>query len=178
LHLFECRNHFFNVRWQFDSPLDDRPDGDRRRQNDVCVQVNRLQIVVKIGSSTAMQRIAGLPNAWAAVLPMTRSADVRTLLVGKKYIGASIEALGVPLQTSRTLGQLCEVGIVSHDDEYVDVLRIGFGCRDRADNSNLPNAGNMSDRRHESAQAIEQLFAMTLWWGVHRLRFNPAAERR
>jgi hypothetical protein len=53
---------------------------------------------------------------------MTRSADVRILLVGKKYIGASIEALRVPLQTSRTLGQPCEVGIVGHDDEYVDVL--------------------------------------------------------
>ena len=155
--VFECRNHFFNVRWQFDSPLDDRPDGDRRRQNDVRIQVNRLQIVVKIGSSTAMQRIAGLPNTWAAVLPMTRSANVRALLVGKKYIGAAIEALGVPLQTSRTLGQLCEVGIVSNDDEYVDVLRIGFGCRDRAENSNSPNAGNTSGRRHESAQAIEQL---------------------
>jgi hypothetical protein len=120
--VFECRNHFFNVRWQFDSPLDDRPDGDRRRQNDVRVQVNRLQIVVKIGPSTAMQRVAGLANTRAAILPMTRSADVRTLLVSKKYIGASIEALRVPLQTSRTLGQPCEVGIVSHDDEYVDVL--------------------------------------------------------
>ena len=86
--VFECRNHFFNVRWQFDSPLNERPDGDRRRQNDVRVQVNCLQIVVKIGPSTAMQRVAGLANTRAAILPMTRSADVRTLLVSKKYIGA------------------------------------------------------------------------------------------
>ncbi len=176
--VFECRNHFFNVRWQFDSPLDDRPDGDRRRQNDVRVQVNRLQIVVKIGPSTAMQRIAGLANTRAAILPMTRSADVRTLLVGKKYIGASIEALRVPLQTSRTRGQPCEVGIVSHDDEYVEVLWIDLGCRDRAQNGNSPNAAILPGRRDESAQAIEQRFAVTLWCGVHRLRFNPAAEHR
>src|SRR2546426_4052348 len=84
----------------------------------------------------------------------------------------------VPLQTSRTLGQPCEVGIVSHDDEYVDVLWIGFGCRDRAQNGNSPNAGHLPGRRHESAQALEQRFALTLWWGVHRLRFNPAAEHR
>jgi len=176
--VFECRNHFFNVRWQFDSPLDDRPDGDRRRPNDVRVQVNRLQIVVKIGPSTAMQGIARLANTRTAILPMTRSADVRILLVSKKYIGASIEALRVPLQTSRTRGQPCEVGIVSHDDEYVDVLWIGLGCRDRAENGNSPNAGNLPGRRHESAQPIEQRFAVTLRCGVHRLRFNPAAERR
>src|SRR3989454_9924896 len=69
----------------------------------------------------------------------------------------------VPLQTSRTLGQPCEVGIVSHDDDYIDVLWIGFGCRDRAQNGNSPNAGNLPGRRHESAQAIEQRFAVTLW---------------
>ena len=176
--VFECRNHFFNIRWQFDPALDERPDGDRWRQNDVRVQVNRLEIVVKIRPATAMQRIAGLANTRAAILPMTRSADVRTLLVGKKYIGASIEALRVPLQTSRTRGQPCEVGIVSHDDEYVDVLWIGLGCRDRAQNRNSPNAGNLSGRRRESAQTIEQRAAVTLWWGVHRLRFNPAAEHR
>jgi hypothetical protein len=55
--------------------------------------VNRLEIVVKAGPSTAMQRIASLANTRVAVLPITRSADVRTLLVGKKDIGASIEAL-------------------------------------------------------------------------------------
>ena len=160
--VFECRNYFFNVRWQFDSPLDDWPDGDRRRQNDVRVQLNRLQIVVKIGPSTAMERIAGLANTRAAILPMTRSADVSTPLVGKKYIGASIEALRVPLQTSGTPGEPCEVGIVSYDDEYVDVLWIGFGCGDGAQDGNSPNAGNLPGRRHESVQAIEQRSAVTL----------------
>jgi hypothetical protein len=28
---------------------------------------------------------------------------------------------------------------------------------------NSPNAGNLPGRRHESAQAIEQRFAVTLW---------------
>ncbi len=102
----------------------------------------------------------------------------RTLLVGKKYIGASIEALRVPLQTSRTLGQGCEVDIVSHDDEHVDVLGVGFGRRDRAQNGNPPDPGNLPDRHHELAQSVEQRVAVTLWQGVHRLRFNRATERR
>src|SRR5712691_11551072 len=127
-----------------------------------------------------MQRIASLANTRAAILPMTRSADVRTVLVGKKYIGASIETLSMPLQTPRTLGQWCEVGIVGNDDEHVDVLGIGFGGRDRAQNGNPPNAGNLPGRRHELTQSIEQRFAVTLWWEVHRpvsIQRRNVAER-
>ena len=73
-----------------------------------------------------MQRIARSADPGPAVLPATRSPDVRAPLIGEKDIGASIEPLSVPLQLPGTFGKRGEVGIVSHDHEYVEVFRIRF----------------------------------------------------
>ncbi len=60
--VFECRNHFFNIRWQFNPTLDDGPHRDRRGLHEGTVQTDGLEIVAKIRSLTAKQPIARLPD--------------------------------------------------------------------------------------------------------------------
>ena len=155
--VFECRNHFFDIRWQFDPTLDDGPHRNRRGLHQGPVQTNGLEIVVKIRSPTTMQRIARLPNARATILPVARSADVRAPFVSEKHVSPAIEALSVSLQSARTPGKGCKVSLVGHDDnEHVDVLGVGFGSDDRAQNRYALDTSDLAGRRHESAEPVKE----------------------
>ena len=86
--VFECRNHFFDVRRQLATTLDLWPQRDRRGQNQGAVQRNGIEIVVEIWPPTAMKGITRLPHSRPTVPPAARSADVRTPLVGEKHVSA------------------------------------------------------------------------------------------
>jgi hypothetical protein len=51
--VFECRNHFFDVRRQLATTLDLGPQRDRRGQNQGAVQRNGIEIVVEVWPPTA-----------------------------------------------------------------------------------------------------------------------------
>jgi hypothetical protein len=68
----------------------------------------------------------------------------------------------VPLQVPCAGCQRRQVGIVGDHHKHVDVLRIRLDCHDRAQDGNSPDAGNLSNGLHESAQPVKQLLAVTL----------------
>jgi hypothetical protein len=175
--VFECRNHFFDVRRQLATTLDRWPQRDRGAQNQTTVQRDGIEIVVEIWPPTAMKGITRPPHSRPTVPPAARSSDVRTPLVGEKHVSAAIEALCLALQPPRARGQQCQIGIVGNDHEYVDILRIRRGRDDRAQYGNATNTGHMSSGRDESPQCVEQLLTVTRGRVAHR-RFNPAAEPR
>jgi hypothetical protein len=175
--VFECRNHFFDVRRQLATTLDLWPQRDRRGQNQGAVQRNGIEIVVEIWPPTAMKGITRPPHARPTVPPVARPADVRTPFVGEKHVSPAIEALCLALQPPCARGQRCQIGIVGNDHEHIDIFRIGLGRDDRAQHGNSTDTGNLSDSRNESAQRVEELLTVTLGWLVHR-RFNPAVEPR
>jgi hypothetical protein len=175
--VFECRNHFFDVRRQLATTLDLWPQRNRRRQNQGTVQRNGIEIVVEIGPSTAMKGITRPPHSRPTVPPVARAPDVRTPLVGEKHVGSAIEALCLALQPPCACGQPCQIGIVGDDHKHIDIFRIWLGRHDRTQHGNSTDAGNLSDSRNESAQRVEQLLTVTLGSLVHR-RFNPAVEPR
>jgi hypothetical protein len=174
--VFECRNNFLDVRRQLAPTLDEWPQRDRRGKNQRAVQRDRIEIIVEKWSATAMKCIARPSHTRSTVPPMARPPDVGATLVGEKHVCASIEALCVPLQAPRGRSQRCQIGVVRHNDQHVDVLWIQFGRHDRAQNGNSPNASNLAGRREESAQSVEQRLAMARCWDVHRLSFNRAME--
>ena len=97
--VFERRNYCLDVRRQLAATCDVRPDCDWRREDQGAVQTNRVEIVMKVWPPPAMKRVARLSHTGSAVSPVARSSDVRTAFIGKKHVGAPIEALGVVLQT-------------------------------------------------------------------------------
>jgi len=97
--VFERRNNFLDVRRQLVATCDVRPKGDGWRQDQGAVQTNRVEIVVKVRPPPAMRRVARPSHTGSAVSPVARSSDVRTAFIGKKHVGAPIEALGMALQT-------------------------------------------------------------------------------
>jgi hypothetical protein len=98
--VFERGKNIFDILGQPATTLDVWPQRYRRRENQSAVQANGIEVVVKILPPTAVEGIARLPHTWSAVFPTTCSPDVRALLVGEKYVGTSIEALGVSLQAA------------------------------------------------------------------------------
>jgi len=175
--VFECRNHFFDVRRQSATTLDLRPQRDRREQNQGAVQRNGIEIVVEIWPPTAMKSITRPPHSRPTVPPVARPADVRTPLVGEKHVSPAIEALCLALQPPCARGQHCQVGVVSDDHKGIDILRIWFGRHDRAQQGNSTDTGNLPGSRNESSQRVEQLLTVTLGRLVHR-PFNSAVEPR
>ena len=175
--VFECRNHFFDVRWQLATTLDVGPQRNGRGQNYGAVQRNRIEIVVEIGPPTAMKGITRPAHSRPTVPPVTGPSDVRTPLVGEKHVCAAIKALCLTLQPTGARSQRRQIRIVGDDYKHVDVFRIGLGCYDRTQHGNSTDTGNLSDGRNESAQRVEQLLTVALGGAVHR-RFNPAAEPR
>ena len=176
--VFKCRNHFFDIRWQFDPTLDDGPHRNRRGLHQGTVQTNGLEIVVKIRSPTTMQRIARSPNARATILPVARSADVRAPFVSEKHVSPAIEALSVSLQSARTPGKGCKVSLVGHDNEHVDVLGVGFGSDDRAQDRYALDTSDLAGRRHESAEPVKERLPVVPLIGIHRRRLNRERESR
>jgi hypothetical protein len=166
--VFERRNNFFEIRRQLATTFDVWPQSDRWGENQGAAQRDRITIVVEIWPHTAMKRVARPTHAWPAVFPMTGPADVGAPLVGEKHVCATIDALSVPLQAPRARGQWCEIDIVGYDHQQVDVLRIRLECHDRTQDGNTPHAGNLPDRRNESAEPVEQVLTLTLRGGVHR----------
>jgi hypothetical protein len=175
--VFECGNHFFDVRRQLAMTLDVGPQRDQRSQNQGAVQRNRIEIVVEVLPPTTMKRITRPPHSRPTVPPVARPTDVRTPLVGEKHVSPAIEALCLALQPACARGQRCKIGIVGNDHEHIDVFRIKLSRDDRAQHGNSTDTGNLSDSRNESAQRVEQLLTVTLGWLVHR-RLNPAVEPR
>ena len=169
--VFEGRNHFFNIRWQYNPTLDNGPHRDRRGLHEVTAQPNGLEIVVKIRSPAAMQRIACLPDTWATVFPVARAANVCHVRRPKTRRTA-IESLSVPLQAPRTPGERCKVGFISHDNQNIYVLGVGFDGQDRAQNRDAPDAGKLAGRCHESVESVEQQLPLTPLLDVHRRRLN------
>jgi hypothetical protein len=167
--VFERRNNFFEIRRQLATTFDVWPQSDRWGENQGAVQRDRIKIVMEIWPPTAMKRVARPSHAWPAVFPMTGPADIGAPLVGEKHVGAPIDALGVPLQAPRARGQWCEIDIVGYHHQQVDVLRIRLGCHDRTQDVNSPDAPDLSDRRNESAEPVEQVLTLTLGGGVHCL---------
>jgi hypothetical protein len=58
-----------------------------------------VEIVMKVWPATAMKRVARLPHTGPAVSPMACPPDICPAFIGEKHVGASIEALGVALQS-------------------------------------------------------------------------------
>ena len=176
--VFEGRNHFFNIRRQYNPTLDNGPHRDRRGLHEVTAQPNGLEIVVKIRSPAAMQRIACLPDTWATVFPVARAANVSATFVGQKHVSTAIESLSVPLQAPRTPGERCKVGFISHDNQNIYVLGVGFDGQDRAQNRDAPDAGKLAGRCHESVESVEQQLPLTPLLDVHRRHLNRERKSR
>src|SRR5437660_69653 len=125
--------------------LDVRPERDWRRKDQATVQTNRVEIVVKVWPSAAMQRVARPSYSGSTVSPMACSSDVRAAFIGEKHVSAPFEALGVALQAPRSCRQWRQVGIVGDHDEHVNVLRIWLRRDDRAQDGNALHARQLSD---------------------------------
>ena len=56
--------------------------------------------------------VAGEPNEWPALAPVTYPANVVALGIGEKDVGAGVLALGFSFESATSLGQHCEIGAI------------------------------------------------------------------
>ena len=119
--------------------------------------MSRVEVVVKVGPLAAMPRIAGQADSRATVSPMAGPPDVGATRVGEEYISTAVATLCVALQASGSRGECGQVGLIVDHDEHIDVLGIRFRGRDRAEQGDRPDAGDVLNCDDEPPQALQQV---------------------
>ena len=122
--------------------------------------MNRVEVVVKVGPLAAMPRIAGQADSRATVPPMARPPDVGATRAREEYVSTAVATLCVALQASGSRGECGQVSLIVDDDEYIDVLGIRFSGRDRSEQSDRSNAGDVLNGDDEPPQSLQQVLTV------------------
>ena len=172
--VFECRNHFFDVRRQLATTLNLRRQRDRRSQNQSAVQRNGSEIVVEIGPPTERRASHDCRTPGRQSLPVARPSDVRAPFVGEKHVSPRLKWPGLATAV-HTWPALAD----RHRRQRPQVRR---GPWDSAWSSRSSRAAKCGGHRQSRAPATKRRNASSnccRWPSgtVHR-RFNPVAELR
>jgi hypothetical protein len=89
-----------------------RPDLDWGLCDKQLWQCHGHEIVVKEGSTTAMQRVACRTNTGTAILPRTEASEVLAIGVCEKHVGAEIVPLKSTLEATRESGDRSQIGCI------------------------------------------------------------------
>jgi hypothetical protein len=145
--VLKSRDYFGAIRRAFASSLDYGPQCHGRCFDDLPAERDIIKIVMEVRPTSAMARIASLPKSRSAVFPPARATDIVAAFVREEHVGASIETLGVSLEAPGVRREQRQVGVVRHDNEHVDVLRIGLRGDNRTHKRNPPDAGSATCSR-------------------------------
>src|SRR5262245_39256589 len=107
----ESSNQSLDVSWQMDASDHNRPELNRRTSHEPVVEADGRQVVVKMRTLAAMQRVARRPDARPAPFPRTGAAKIAPALICQEDVGRSAMALEPHLELTPQRRQEHQVGV-------------------------------------------------------------------
>ena len=81
---------------------------------------------MQIVPPTAMERITPHANAGRTDFPLANAAKILILGIGQEDFTSSVHLLRMALQFTSQIGKRCQVSVVGHGYQQVDILWVGF----------------------------------------------------
>jgi hypothetical protein len=142
------------------APANDRwPDLEGWFRGDHFLELNCLEVVMKIRMLTAMQRIARRPNPRSTDLPWTNPPKIVSIFIRQEHVCAAAPTLEPTLEPSSQGRQPLQIRTLGDLDQQVDILRSRALGHDRTDERDSSHLRKASGRRHEVDGGFKQHFS-------------------
>ena len=156
--VLKCRKKAFHIRWDWSMTFHLRPHLHASSHNRRGLQGDRAEIIVKILSPPTVQRVACSPNARPTIPPLARPPEVAAALISEKHVGRVVQPLQPALKPARARCERCQIRVVHHGHQKIDVFRVGLVGHDRPDHRNSPYGWNRAGCADEPRRFIEEPF--------------------
>src|SRR5689334_8629049 len=102
-----------------------------------------------MGSPTAMQSVTAHANTWSALSPGTDASQVAATLISKEDFATSIHSLSTTLQSASDASERCQVRIVCHRYQHINVFGVRFIGGQGADECYACHTGELARRLYK-----------------------------
>ncbi|GEM_PF-3543511 len=102
-----------------------------------------------------MHGLAGPPDTWTAISPMTNSSDIIPPFIGQKYISSPVYTLHLSHQLPGISRQGSEIDVVGNKHKHINVFKISLRGHDGSQKRDADYTIQFCDLFYESLKAFE-----------------------